>query len=282
MPLQPTVSAAVLFACVSLWPMAWGFAHAQVGSVIENIEMPTLDGGKHHLLTDADVNVFVFFRPGQEHSRDALKQLAAIEKETAGKSVHWAAIVSDRVPKADAEAAVKESGIAMPVLIDVGDALNSKLGVVLLPVVGITGKNHKLVAYQFYTKLNYSEVVRARIRHLLKEIDDAELAKALNPPAAVPQGDSAAAARPRFMLAKRYYKAGKYSAALKSVKKSIKKDSTRAAAYVLLGQILAAQGNNSDAIKAFDQALALDPTNVAALEGKKACEGKAAAAPAAK
>ncbi len=251
----------------------WGFAHAQVGSVIENAELPTLDGGKHHLLGEARANVFIFCKPGQEHSRATLQRLASLEKETAGKSVHWAAIVSDRVSTAEAEAEVKEAGLKMPVLIDAGDALYGKLGVALCPVVGITDKDHKLAAYLPFTKVNYAEVIRAHIRHLLGELSTEELERVLKPTEAKEGGD-AEVARRRFKLAGKLFQAGNHDKALESVNRSLEKDPSRAAAHALLGQILAAQGHHVDALKAFDQALKLDSSNAIALEGKKACQAK--------
>lgn len=265
--------AAAILGCLLLWPAAWGFAHAQVGSLIEDVEMPSLDGGRQPLLSDAAVNVFIFFKPGQEHSRATMAKIARLEKETAGKSVRWVGIVSDTIPKADAEAEIKEAGILMPVLVDVGDALYGRLGVALQPVVGITDKDHILVAYQPFTKVHYIEVIRARILHLLKEIDDQELAKVLDPPAATQGGDSAAARR-RLHLAEKLFQAKNYEKALENVNSAIEKDPTLAAAHALRGEILAAQGRCPEALPAYRRALELDPADARALEGGKACEGK--------
>lgn len=267
------VCAAGMLAWFSLWPAAWGFAHAEVGSVIEDVEMPTLDGGKQRLLSDAEVNVFIFFKPGQEHSRSTMKKISRLEKEMAGKPVRWAGIVSDTIPKADVLALVKDSGITMPVLVDVGDALYGRLGVALQPVVGITDKDHKLVAYQPFAKVNYIEVLRAQVRHVLKEIDDKGLAQALHPPVAT-MGDDAAAARRRLMLAGKLFQAKNYGKALENVNISIDKAPAFAPAYALLGDILAAQGHCPDAVQAFEQALKLDPANKRSFEGRKSCEGK--------
>lgn len=263
----------MFFALAWLGPVVQGFAHVQIGSVVEDVEMPTLDGRKHRLLGDAAANVFIFFKPGQEHSRATMKQIASVEREMNGKSVHWVAIVSDQVSTADIEAAVKEAGIAMPVLIDAGDALRGKLGVALHPVIGFAGKDHQLVAYQPFTKINYLEVIRARIRHLLKEIDDPELEKALKPPVAGDH-DAAAAARRRLVFAEKLFQARKLDQAIESARESLAKDPTLVAAHVLLGNILVAQGNRAEAVKSFEQALKLDPANADALGGKKACEGK--------
>ena len=168
---------------------------------------------------------------------------------------------------------VKEAGIAMPVLVDVGDALYGRLGVALQPVVGIADRNRKLVAYQPFAKINYIEVIRARIRHLLGEIDDRELARALHPPAATLSDDTAAARR-RLTLAEKLLQSKSYDKALENVKAGIEKDPTLAAAHALQGDILAAKGNCPEALQAFDQALRLDPADARALEGKKACAGR--------
>ena len=250
---------------------AWAFARAPIGGVIENVELTALDGSKCPLLSNATANVFVFFKPGQEHSRTTMIHLATCEKEMAAQSVRWVAIVSDRFPKAEVEAAVKETGIAMPVLIDAGDALYGKLGVVLSPVLGIADQDHKLVAYEYFTKVNFTEVVRARIRFLLKEINGQELERVLNPPAATPSVD-ADVARRRLKLGERLFQTKSYDKALENVNKSIEKDATVADAYALKGQIFAAQGNKDAARGAFAEALKLDPANASALEGMKASE----------
>jgi tetratricopeptide (TPR) repeat protein len=265
--------AAAVLAFLSFWPAAWGFAHAEIGSVIGNVEMPVLGGGRQPLLSNAEANVFIFFKPGQEHSRATMKQIALLEKEMAGKSVRWVGIVSDKVPKADALSEAKEAGIAMPVLVDADDALYGRLGVALQPVVGIADRNHELVAYQPFAKINYIEVIRARIRHLLREIDDRELAQALHPPVATLSDDTAAARR-RLTLAEKLLRAKNYDKALESVKFSIKKDPTLAAAHTLQGDIFAAKGNCVEALQAYERALRLDPTDTHALEGRKACKEK--------
>ncbi|HLP78017.1 MAG TPA: tetratricopeptide repeat protein, partial [Candidatus Paceibacterota bacterium] len=206
-----------------------------------------------------------------EHSRAVLKQITFCQKELSAKPVHWVAIMSDRDSKADAEADVRDSGLAMPVLIDVGDALYGRLGVALHPVVGIADKDHKLVAYQPFSKINYQEVIRARVRHLLGEISDQELEQALHPGSTTEDGDTKTA-HACFKLAERQFQQGNYGKALENVKKSIEKNPGVAMVHGLHGRILAAQGNPTEALKAFEQALKLDPADTGALEGRKKCQ----------
>jgi hypothetical protein len=177
-----------------LWLMALGillgapesraFVHARIGSVIENMEMKALAGGAQPLLSNATANVFIFFKPGQANSRRALASLAACQKELAGKSIRWVAVVSDRFSKLVVEKEVKAAGISMPILVDAADALYGRLGVVLCPVVGIADQDHKLAAYEPFRKVNFQEILRARIRFLLQEIDARELERVIKPPRA--------------------------------------------------------------------------------------------------
>jgi tetratricopeptide (TPR) repeat protein len=248
-----------------------GFARAAVGDSIEDVELPVLAGGTAHLLSDSTANVFIFFKPGQEHSRATLRELAQMQREMAGKSIYWTGIVSDSISEEDVREEVRLAGTTMPVLIDQGDSLHGELGVALQPVIGLVDRDHKLVAYLPFAKIDYAVAIRARIRHLLREITDDDLQSALSPPRAN-LGSTAAAARRRLILAERLFRSGNSAEAMKSVRVSIEEDSTLAAAHLLLGRILAAAGRCPEAVLAFDRALALDDTLVVAREESEKCK----------
>ncbi len=57
-------------------------ARVMPGATLENVELATLAGGKEKLLGRADANLILFWRPGSEHSSEALKQMAQCEKRT--------------------------------------------------------------------------------------------------------------------------------------------------------------------------------------------------------
>jgi hypothetical protein len=250
------------------WTLAaLAFANVPIGAEVENVSLPALTGGEQSLLSDTNVSVFIFIKPGMEHSNQAMVQIAACQQEMTNQPVHWCAVVSDRLPRAQVEAEVQATGLTMPVLIDRGDVLYGKLGVVLHPVIGITDQNRRLVAYQPFAKVNYQAFMRAQIRHALKEISDAELAEALQPTAAVLGGDASVAHR-FFRLAEKQFQSANYNHALTNLQKSLEKKPT-ADAYSLQGRILAAQGKRPEAIAAFEAALQLDPQDTAALEGLK-------------
>jgi tetratricopeptide (TPR) repeat protein len=240
-------------ACIAagmLWAVSvLAFANVPVGAQIENVSLPSFAGGEQSLISDTNVSVFIFINPELEHSNHALAEISLCARAMTNKPVHWCAVVSDRVPRAVIEAEVKSLQLTMPVLIDRGNALFGKLGVVMRPSIGITDEHRTLIAYEHFTKVNYGAVVKARVRHALKEIPDDELAEVLHPPAATLDKTNSVANR-YFRLASRQFAATNYVQALTSVQKSLDQKPT-AAAYLLQGNILAAQGKTNEAATAF-------------------------------
>ncbi len=258
-------------ALIAWFSLAWTFAHAQIGTQVQNPSLSALGGGQQPLLVEGKPSVLLFVKPGQEHSHAVLGQLAALQRELAAKPLHWVAIISDRVSKADMEKEAREAGLAMPVLIDARDAVYGSLGVILHPVVCLVDKEGKLAAFEHFTKVNFIEVVRARIRRLLNEITDQDLEKVLKPAKATQGGDEEVGRR-RLKLAEKLLQAGHPDQALESVKKSLEMSPKLAAAHTLQGRILAAQGKRAEAIQAFTKALELDPGDTAARDGLKASQ----------
>jgi tetratricopeptide (TPR) repeat protein len=254
-----TVPCALLVAAAALPPVAR--ARAEAGTVVPSVELKTLAGGKAPLLSSkARANVFVFFRPGQERSADALKQLAACEKELGGKPIYWTAVVSGSAPVEEVQAAVTQAGLHMPVLIDEGDVVYDRLGVRLHPVVGIADGKSRLVALEPYRQLASCETLQARIRLVLGEGDQAAVDRAVNPersplPGA---GDPARKAQRDVNMARRLYEIGQYNDALKFASRALELAPV-AHAYTVMGQAHAKLGQCAEAVKALDQAAKLDP-----------------------
>jgi tetratricopeptide (TPR) repeat protein len=250
-------------------------AHAEVGTLVENVELRTITGGKERLLSaKAKANVFVFFRTGQERSLDALKMLATCEKEMAGKSVHWVGLVSSTEVAADVLALVKETGIAMPVLIDEDDQVYGALGIRLHPMVGIADGKFRLAAVEMYRQIDYCDIVKGRIKVLLGELDAASMEKVLNPArGTMPGEDIRDVARRDVNLGRKQLQIKQYDKALVSANKALEK-APMASAFALIGDVHAARGNCAAALKQYDQALKLDPAEKHALAGKAACAGK--------
>lgn len=260
----------------AIWPMAGlAFASVEVGQVVENDELPTLDGRREYLLSrKALANVFIFFRPNQEHSLETLRAMALCEKEFSGKPVRFVAVVSGSWARAEVVATVAEAGIQMPVLVDEGDRLYGKLGVRLHPVIGIADDRQKLLDYVPFHKINYCDMVRVRVRRALGEVDQAAVDRVDHPPKALmPNEVPGAQARRQVRLGELLLRKQPARAA-EHARNAIARQPDLAPAHALLGSALAAQGKCAEALPAFAEALRLDPRNKAAAEGKKACAAR--------
>lgn len=246
-----------------LGPVAAGaFRGMRPGEPLRNREMPLLDGGQAPLLGKARVSVVVFFRTGQDHSLQALRQLAQLERELTGQPVRFAAVVSDGCDRAEVRALVAEAGVRMPILVDRGDELYGEWSVALHPVVGIAGADHRLVSTQHFLKINMLDAVRARIQHALGTIGDAQLQAALHPPR--PPARPPSAAHNRVLLGKALLQRGRTAQALESARKAVASDPGSAEAHAFLAQALAAAGRCDEVAAATARARALDPSLPAA------------------
>jgi tetratricopeptide (TPR) repeat protein len=243
----------------------------QVGETVDDVELHTLDGHKEHLLQKGvSANVFVFFRPEQDRSTDTLKDMARCEKEFEKRSVRWVGVVSDSWPLEVVQALVQETGVRMPILIDAGDALYGKLGIRLHPVIGLVDKRGKLAYFEPFRQINYCDRIRVRIRALLGEATEADVAKVDNPEATpLPHSDTGVARR-HVNFARRLHDIKQDDQALAEIQKALAL-APSAAAWTLRGEILAGQRKCPDALQAFDEALKIEPANAVALGGKKSC-----------
>lgn len=245
---------------------------AEAGVPVQNVELRTLAGGTATLLSPrAKANVFVFFRTGQERSLDALRQMATCERDLAGKSVYWAAVVSSSEPLPEVRALVTQAGIQMPVLIDEGDVLYDRLGIRLHPMVGIADAKLTVVALEPYRQLEYCDVIKTRIRMLLGEASQADLEKVMNPPRSpLPGRDNPMIKAQRDVnMARRLYEIGQYTDAVKFADRALF-IAPVAHAHTVKGMAYVKLGKCAEARKAFDAALKLDPKESGLVESARA------------
>jgi hypothetical protein len=234
---RPIAAAAVLGSLLALPCTAAGFRRAEAGTAIADRPMSTVDGKQVPLLAPGKVNVIVFVRVGQEFSVRALHQLAQLERELAAKPVRLATVFSDTDAPAEIAAMLAEAGVRAPALVDRGDALYGELGVAMTPSAGIVGKDRKLAGFQAFRKVNYLDAMRAQVAFALGEIDQAALARALDPaPAPIASGGRGHA---RITLGRRLLAAGDTEGAIASARAAIALDPSSAEAQALLAEALA-------------------------------------------
>jgi len=248
-------------------------ARVAVGEPLENPEMATLEGGRDTLLSArGEVSVFLFARPGQEHSAEALRQMAECSSGFAGRPVRFVVVVSGSFPPAEVQRAVDAAGLRVPVLLDPGDALYDRLGVRLHPVVGIADQLRRLAAFVPYRAVNYCDSVKARVRFLLGEIGAAELERALAPPRADMPGASPEAVAGRdVMLGRRQLEQGLAEKALASAERAMATAPGLASARGLAALALARLARCPEALERAEAALKLSPAEPSALAARSAC-----------
>jgi len=270
LPTHPVALLVALLATDLLPSPTAAFANVKEGDPVPEATLPTVQGGKEPLLGKAAVTVFVFFRAGHEHSRATLEALGKAQRDLAGKPVYWSAVVSDRYPTATVAAEAKAAGFTGPVLVDAADTLYGTLGVAMHPCIGVADKDHKLLFYQAFTKINYADVILARVRFALGEITRDAMQQVVEPPAST-QGGEAQVVRRYFKMGERLYRAKDLPRALDSAQKCLGHDGANGPCNGLLAAILAAQGKCPDAKAPLAKALAADAKDPLAAEAKAAC-----------
>lgn len=254
--------AALALGCWALAGAAWGFSNYAVGEVMPEASLAPLQGGSPQpWLGKEKVTVFFFFTPGSPNSQRALKELAALGEELAGKPVAFVGLVSSNAA-AEAPAAVAEARLAARVLVDQADGLYGKLGTALTPVVGVTDEKHKLLAYLPFNRLQYRDTIRGWVRFGLGELNAEQLQAVLAPPPAVESGKELVAGR-YLKLAERQLVSGNLEGAVTSAQKSLEA-AELAGAHAVLGVALAQRGDCAASARALERALALDPANARA------------------
>jgi len=264
-----------LVVALSLAPFGVAHAHADVGTVVQNVELRTAAGGKEKLFAPKmKATAVIFVRTGQERSADALKAMSRCEQDLAGKAVRFVAVVSGETAPAEAVAMAAAAGVKMSVLLDEGDLLYEKMAVRNHPVVFLLDAKNTIAAFEQYRQIDYCEVIRSRLRFMLGEIDQAAMDKVLEPPkGSMPSDDVRDVATRDVNLGRRQLKIKQYDKAVQSANKALEK-APSAGAFALLGDVAAAQGDCKKAMKQYEQALKLDAAEKHALAGQQACAGK--------
>ena len=264
-----------LAAATLLWTASAIGASAQAvetGQVVPDLTLKRIDGGTAPIVERASgATALVFFRAQHDRSQDTLRMLAACQPRLAGKPVRFVGLVP--ADSADgAKASLAASGAKLQVLVDEGDEVYSSLGVRMHPGIAIVDRSRRVMAFEPYHDVDFCEIVVARIRRVLGEIDDAAVAKELSPPPSkLPGGDDhAGVARRHVAFGRKLLASKSYAQAHENARKAIQ-IAPSPEAWTLEGDVFVAEGKCPDAAKAYDAALALDPKVAGAATGKQSC-----------
>ena len=248
------------------------FSYLKPGDRAENFTLSTSTGESAPLFSDlAKVNVVVFLRPNQVHSKDVAAALAAnVEPGMTSRPVRIVAVISDRYSSEEINTFVRESGLKMPILIDHQDNLVGYFWVILHPEVGVFDPSGILLDYRHFASVNFIDVVKAQIRYHLGEITKDELDAVINPVQDEINENRLKATR-RLNLARTLLKRNMVERATEEVQKALAYDNTLASSHSFYAKILVIRGDRPNACGEFAIAIRLDPTDADGLEGIKDC-----------
>ena len=228
---------------------------ADVGMRVDDVELPALAGGRAHLLAPGGVSVLVFAKSGHPHCLEALRDLAGREGKLPG--ARWVVVLPGDTSAADARALAAATGVRMPMVLDVGDALYGGLEIKLQPTILVLDREGRVAAAEPFREINYGDRVVARVRFTRGEIDAEELARTEDPDRADLHSDQGTAlSRTRF--GQKLLSMGQLDLALAQAQDSLALSPT-SAGYLLLARVLTRQGRCEEAARAFEMAARLEP-----------------------
>jgi tetratricopeptide (TPR) repeat protein len=241
-----------------------------MGKLVPNAKLRAHGGGAADLLKAKRAALLLFVRPEQPHTLQSMPALLAAIPRLPAKLLRIVVVVPGATLPADLERLVATPGFALPVLVDDGDVVHQRLGVMVHPLAAVVDARHLLVGWQTYTRVNYAARVEARTLHAVGAIDDAELERRLAPPPPVTGGD-AAAARSHARLAAMLARAKSWAKAEAAARRALELDPRSADAHAVLGAVGAAAGDCARAEESYRAALEIAPEHEAATAGLEKC-----------
>ncbi|MBI4605242.1 MAG: tetratricopeptide repeat protein [Planctomycetes bacterium] len=213
--------------------------------------------------------VVVFWQPHQKLSLDALRDLEAIVQELGAKRVRVAAIDASRSTAEAVGAALAGEKLSLTVALDPQRELYGKVGVIVCPttlVVDALGTLRFILASHPRT---YSQVVRARLRFLLGDLDEQGMQKEIEPAVLKVDHDLAAAWR-MYNLGRKLQGEGKSEQAIAMYEKAVSQQPSLPEARCALGFMKLAAGDLDGAAQHFQAAVTYQPASPTARLGQAA------------
>ncbi|MHC4141571.1 MAG: TlpA disulfide reductase family protein, partial [Planctomycetota bacterium] len=139
--------------------------------------------------------VLVFWRPRQDLSLEALRDLEALLEELGAQRLAVLAVDSARSSAQEVQSALAGENLSYPVVLDPQRALYGQAGVIVSPTSFLLDADGVLRFKVASHPHQYRQVVRARLRYLLGDIDQAQMDREIEPTVLKIDHDLAAAWR---------------------------------------------------------------------------------------
>jgi cytochrome c biogenesis protein CcmG/thiol:disulfide interchange protein DsbE len=209
----------------------------------------------------------IFWRTEQKRSVMALKEAADIMKAYGQKGVQVISIIEDSESIEEAQNVLKDNKIQFPMLIDVDRQVYGAYGIRVFPTTVIIDKDGML-AYDIPSHpLSYKIKLEGYVRKLIGEINEDEL-KAVLSPKRERKDDALLEAERKYNLAMKFVQMRMMDQAIAAAKQTVEAKPDVAKSHILLGFLYLNSDDADNALKAFDNALELEPGSNDAKTGK--------------
>ena len=267
-----TASAALLALLLSAGASsAYAFRNISPGDKAPDFTLPSLDGNEVSLASYGGKIVVLLLwatdtESKRERSAELLKAMESIVEKHGKKGVTALSISVDTDGRDRVASIVEQSGAPFPTLRDVDGHAYGTYGVLVLPTVGIIGKDGTLKKAFGYTS-EIEKVVEGEIQVLLGLKTEEELKSELTPQEVVEKPKELKDADRHMNLGRVMVERRLFAQARKEFEAAAELEPDRADAFIELGAVLIKEGEYDAALEQLTKGLELEPESADAHAG---------------
>jgi len=244
-----------------------GFRHLIEGEPVPALSLRDLEGKSHSLADNkGKVLLIIYWRPGQDRSLDALKDLKVISEQFKDKPFSILAITKDTDNLSALKEVKKSLELPFPLLLDSKEDVYSRFGVFVFPCTALIDKKG---IYRFHYggfREDFRETIAKQLKVLLGIMPEEALkSQAEEQPPHLTEEQKRA--ENHLNLAKTLEKRGMDDSALEEFKKAAELDPANSEAHILLGFALLDQKEIDQAVNHLSRGMELNPKSADAKIG---------------
>jgi tetratricopeptide (TPR) repeat protein len=232
------------------------------GEPIPAFSLPRADGTPGEFASEqlkGRPTAIVFWRPNQQLSTDALRDLRAVVDEVGPDKLHVVAVDTAQSSPEQVRDALAGEDLPFPILLDPQRELYGRVGVIVSPTTLMFDAKGELRFRAASHPRQFQQVIRARLRYLLGEINEEEMNREIEPTVLSIDHDLAAAWR-MYNLGRKLQSEGKPVEAIAVYEKAVTQYPALSEARCALGFMKLSAGDVQAAAQHFQTAMTYDPT----------------------
>jgi tetratricopeptide (TPR) repeat protein len=241
---------------------AYAVRNLKVGDHLPGFSLPRADGTIDVCSSEQLIGqpaAIIFWRPEHKLSTDALRDLEAVAQDIGPVKFKILAVDAKLSTMQDVQKALTGENFSFPVVLDPQRELYEKVGLIVCPTTLLFDAKGSLQFVIASHARQYRQVLNARLRFLLGEIDEQKMNEQLKPTNYRVEPDVAAAWR-LYNLGIQLQAEGKIDEAASMFKKAIAKHQPLAEAHCALGYLKFKAGDLNVAGERFSTALKYNPS----------------------